>query len=48
MDLEGCIPKLDYVPTIEQMDQAVLDYGAELDTATRSDANKNTRDGEAA
>ncbi|MGA2170258.1 MAG: AbrB/MazE/SpoVT family DNA-binding domain-containing protein [Terracidiphilus sp.] len=48
MDLEGCISKLDYVPTIGQMDQAVLDYAAELDAATRSDANKNTRDGEAA
>jgi AbrB family looped-hinge helix DNA binding protein len=23
-DLEGCIPRLDYVPTIEEMDEAIL------------------------
>ena len=28
-DLEGCIPKLDYVPTIEEMNEAILDAGAE-------------------
>jgi antitoxin PrlF len=29
MDLRGCVPKLDYVPTIEEMDEAVLDAVAE-------------------
>jgi AbrB family looped-hinge helix DNA binding protein len=29
MDLEGCIPKLGYVPTIEDMEQAILDAVAE-------------------
>jgi AbrB family looped-hinge helix DNA binding protein len=29
MDMEGCFPKLGYVPTIEEMDQAVLDAVAE-------------------
>jgi AbrB family looped-hinge helix DNA binding protein len=28
-DLEGCVPRLNYVPTIEEMDQAVLDAVAE-------------------
>jgi AbrB family looped-hinge helix DNA binding protein len=29
MDLEGCIPRLDYTPTIEDMDEAILDAVAE-------------------
>ena len=28
-DLEGCLPKLGYVPTIEEMDRAVQDAVAE-------------------
>jgi AbrB family looped-hinge helix DNA binding protein len=48
MELEGCVPKLDYVPTIEEMNQAILDRAAELDAATRSDAKEDTPDGEAA
>lgn len=28
-DLKGCLPKLGYVPTIEEMNQAVLDAVAE-------------------
>lgn len=28
-DLEGCVPKLDYVPTIEEMNEAVADAVAE-------------------
>jgi AbrB family looped-hinge helix DNA binding protein len=28
-DLEGCIPRLDYVPTIEEMDEAILAAVAE-------------------
>jgi AbrB family looped-hinge helix DNA binding protein len=47
-DLEGCIPKLDHMVTLEEMDQAILDHAAELDMGTRSDANRNLRDGEAA
>jgi AbrB family looped-hinge helix DNA binding protein len=48
MDLQGCIPKLDHVPTIKEMDQAILDYASELDTATRSDASEEISHGEAA
>jgi hypothetical protein len=29
MDMKGCFPKLGYVPTIEEMDQAVRDAVAE-------------------
>jgi antitoxin PrlF len=36
-DLEGCIPKLDYVPTIEEMNEAILDGAAENYLATLSD-----------
>lgn len=28
-DLEGCIPKLDYIPTIEEMNEAIADAAAE-------------------
>ena len=48
MEMEGCLPKLDHVPTIEEMNQAVLDHAAELDAATRSDAYARVSDGEAA
>lgn len=29
MDMKGCFPKLGYVPTIEEMNQAILDAVAE-------------------
>jgi AbrB family looped-hinge helix DNA binding protein len=48
MEMKGCVPKLDHVVTIEEMNQAVLDHAARLDAATRSDAYENTADGEAA
>jgi AbrB family looped-hinge helix DNA binding protein len=48
MEMRGCIPKLDHVLTIEQMDQAVLDHARELDAATRSEARENLTTGEAA
>ena len=48
MDMEGCVPSLGYAPTIEEMNQAILDRAAELDRATRSDAPENQADGEAA
>lgn len=47
-DLRGCIPKLDHVVTIEEMNQAILDHAAELDRATMSDAVQEVPDGEAA
>jgi antitoxin PrlF len=47
-DLKGCIPKLDHSVTIEEMNQAVLNRAAELDAVTRSDADQNSVDGEAA
>ncbi|MDR3750510.1 MAG: AbrB/MazE/SpoVT family DNA-binding domain-containing protein [Terracidiphilus sp.] len=48
MEMEGCIPKLNYAPTIEEMNKAVLDHAAHLDEATRSDANAGAANGEAA
>lgn len=48
MEMRGCFPKLDHIVTIEEMDQAILDYAAELDAATRSDAQESVPDGEAA
>jgi AbrB family looped-hinge helix DNA binding protein len=48
MDMRGCIPKPDHVITIEEMNQAILDHAAELDTATRSDTYRKHSDGEAA
>jgi antitoxin PrlF len=47
-EMEGCIPRLDHVPTIEEMNQAVLDRAAELDAATRSDASHKASEDEAA
>lgn len=48
MEMAGCIPKFDNAPTIEEMDQTILDYAAELDAATRSDASEDISHGEAA
>jgi bifunctional DNA-binding transcriptional regulator/antitoxin component of YhaV-PrlF toxin-antitoxin module len=48
MDMKGCIPKLDHVLSIEEMNQTVLDYATELDAATRSDAQENLSREEAA
>jgi antitoxin PrlF len=47
-DLKGILPKLGYVPTIEEMNQAVLDHAGELDAATRSDRRRKVKDEEAA
>ena len=47
-EMRGCIPKLDHVVTIEEMDRAILDHAAELDAATRSDAYENFPHGETA
>ena len=48
MEMRGCVPKLDHVITIEEMNQAILDRAAELDAATKSDAYERFSDGEAA
>jgi antitoxin PrlF len=47
-NLEGCVPRLDYVPTIEEINEAILDHAAELDAATRGHARSKTKDEEAA
>lgn len=48
MDLEGCIPSGDRPMSIEEMHQILLDTAAELDDATRSDAQGSVSRGEAA
>jgi antitoxin PrlF len=47
-DLEGILPKLGYVPTVDEMDQAVSNHLAELDARTKSNAAVHTEDIEAA
>ena len=43
-DLKGILPKLGYVPTIEEMNEAVLDAVAESYLAGMSKANKGKND----
>jgi len=47
-DLEGIIPKLDRVVTVEEMDQAIADHLAALDARTKSDAAPRAENDEAA
>jgi antitoxin PrlF len=47
-DLEGCVAKLDYVPTIEQMNEAILDAVAENYLKSVGDASESSPKGEAA
>jgi antitoxin PrlF len=47
-DLEGILPKLDYVPTIEEMNQAIADHLGELDARTKFSAAVHSQDDEAA
>ena len=47
-DLEGCIPKLDYVPTIEQINAAIGDGAAENYLATLPASAPGEPQGEAA
>ena len=47
-DLEGCIPKLDYVPTIEEMDADILDAAVEEYMAGIDEAISGTERDEAA
>jgi antitoxin PrlF len=44
-DLEGCIPKLDYIPTIEEMNEAIADAAAEsyLRSVSRPKNGKDKR-----
>jgi antitoxin PrlF len=49
MDMEGILkhlglPVLGYAPSIEEMDQAILDRAAALDRASMSKANDNSED----
>lgn len=49
MEMEGILkhlglPVLGYAPSIEEMDQAILDRAAALDSATMSEANDNSAD----
>jgi AbrB family looped-hinge helix DNA binding protein len=37
MEMRGCVPKLGYTPTIEEMDADVRRHAARLDAETRSD-----------
>jgi len=47
-DLEGCIPKLDNVPTIEEIDEAILDGAAESYLASLGGVAPGKPHGEAA
>lgn len=48
MDMAGCVPKLDHVVTIEEMNAVILETAARLDAATKSDAQQSGSDEEAA
>jgi antitoxin PrlF len=47
-DLKGILPKIGYVPTVEEMDQAIGEHVGELDARTKSNASRNSDDEEAA
>ena len=47
-DLEGCVPRLDYVPTIEEMNEAILDAAAESYLASVGRSISDSSRGEAA
>jgi AbrB family looped-hinge helix DNA binding protein len=47
-DLEGCIPKLDYVPTIEEMEADILNAAVEEYMAGIGEAISSTERDEAA
>ena len=49
MEMRGCFPKLGYVPTIEEMDEAILDAAAADYLASVGDSIPgHKKDGEAA
>jgi antitoxin PrlF len=37
MEMRGCVPKLGYTPTIEEMDEAARSHAARLDAESRSE-----------
>ena len=47
-DLEGCVPRLNYVPTIEEMNEAILDAAGESYRAGVEDSSRHESEGEAA
>jgi AbrB family looped-hinge helix DNA binding protein len=47
-DLEGCVPRLNYVPTIEEMNEAVLEAAGESYRAGMEGSSPHESDGEAA
>ena len=47
-DLEGCIPKLDYVPSIEEINEAILDGAAETLRVSLGESAPGKQEGEAA
>ena len=47
-DLEGCVPRLNYVPTIEEMNEAVLEAAGESYSAGVEGRSLHESDGEAA
>jgi len=47
-DLEGCVPRLDYVPTIEEMNEAVLEAADENYRASVGHSSSSAHEGEAA
>jgi antitoxin PrlF len=47
-DLEGCVPRLDYVPTIEEMNEAILEGAAESYRKAVSRSSPKAAKGEAA
>jgi hypothetical protein len=49
MDMKGILQKMGYAPlghapTIEEMDEAIFEYVAELDRATKSDSLETNSD----
>jgi AbrB family looped-hinge helix DNA binding protein len=47
-DLEGCVPRLDYVPTIEEINEAIADAATEGYLTSVSEAPASTSSDEAA
>ena len=47
-DLEGCVPRLDYVPTIEQINEAIADAATEGYLASVNETPASTSSDEAA
>jgi len=47
-DLEGCVPKLDHVPTIEEINEAILDAAAESYLLGNGNSHPAAHKGEAA